>query len=631
MIPSFEEFQCSEYNLIMLVERSNAMRCSFAALLKVLLVAHATNLALAVEQPNVIIVMTDDQGYGELSVHGNPILKTPHLDQLHAQSVRFADFHVAPMCTPTRGQLLTGLDAARNGAINVSSGRTLLRANLPTVADFFGDNGYRTGIFGKWHLGDNTPYRPEERGFHETLWFPSSHVSSVPDFWNNDYFHDTYIRNGKRRAQEGYCTDLFFREAMAWMKDRASANEPFFTYIPTNAPHGPFWAPEKELQQAKQAVAAADLPKMTDRDKRNFPGYLAMIMNIDSNIGRLTKFLDEQGLVEKTILIFLTDNGSTFGYRYFNAGMRGRKTELWEGGHRVPLFVRWPGGDLGAPRDVPGLTQVQDILPTLIDLAGLVTPEAPKFDGISLAPVLRGRASAPEERMIVINYSRMPIGLNYPTPASPSIMRRQGAGVLWKNWRLLRDRELYDLASDPLQERNVIAEQPEVAAKMRDHLDRWWAEVAETANEPQAVTIGSDDENPMMLTACEWLDVFVDQQSQIRRGVRKNGYWHLNVAEAGEYEFELRRWPREAETALSAGLPPIQLTAGEQGPGVALPIARARIRVDEVAMAKNVDANDLSAVFNVKLDAGPVLLHTWFDDDKGEAITGAYYVYVRRK
>jgi len=164
----------------------------------------------AAKRPNVIIVMTDDQGYGELSVHGNPILKTPHLDRLHSQSLRLTDFHVAPMCTPTRGQLLTGTDAARNAAINVSAGRTLLRASLPTMADFFQDNGYRTGIFGKWHLGDNYPFRPQDRGFEETLWFPSSHINSVPDWWNNDYFDDTYMVNGKRKLMPGYCTDVYF-------------------------------------------------------------------------------------------------------------------------------------------------------------------------------------------------------------------------------------------------------------------------------------------------------------------------------------------------------------------------------------------------------------------------------------
>jgi arylsulfatase len=311
--------------------------------------------------------------------------------------------------------------------------------------------------------------------------------------------------------------------------------------------------------------------------------------------------------------------------------MRGRKTQLWEGGHRVPLFIRWPRGGFGEARDVEGLTQVQDLLPTLIDLAGVVTPQAPKFDGISLAPVLRGQATPPEERMLIINYSRMPHGFDYPSPDSPSVMRREGAAVLWKRWRLLEDRELYDLASDPMQQNNVIEERGDVAARMRAHLDSWWAGVKDSANEPQRVTIGSDAENPLMLSACEWLDVFVDQQGQIRNGVRKNGYWHLNVAEAGDYKFELRRWPREADTPLRAGLPAIQLTMEERGPGVALPIARARILVGGVSQSKPVAEHDLAAVFDVRLERGKTLLHTWFDDESDEAITGAYYVYVRRK
>ena len=350
-------------------------------------------------QPNVIVVMTDDQGYGELSVHGNPILKTPNLDGLHRQSLRLTDYHVAPMCTPTRGQLMTGLDAARNAAINVSSGRTLLRASLPTMADFFKGSGYQTGIFGKWHLGDNYPFRPQDRGFEETLWFPSSHISAVPDWWSNDYFDDTYMVNGKREQIEGYCTDVYFDKAMAWMKKQSVAGESFFAYIPTNAPHGPHWSPEKELNQARKAIEDADPPGIGANERESFAGYLGMILNIDTNMGRLMEFLDEEDLAENTILIFQTDNGSTFGYRYFNAGMRGRKTELWEGGHRVPFFIRWPGGGLGKPRDIAGVTQAQDILPTLIELCGLLTPTAPKFDGISLAPVFRnGMTSAPADR-----------------------------------------------------------------------------------------------------------------------------------------------------------------------------------------------------------------------------------------
>ena len=171
--------------------------------------------------------------------------------------MRFTDYHASPMCTPTRGSLMTGLDPARNGAINVSSGRTLLRANLPTMADLLREQGYRTGIFGKWHLGDNYPYRPQDRGFEETLWFPSSHIGSVPDHWGNNYFDDTYRWNGKRKKFTGYCTDIFFDYAIDWIKRSAAAGEPFFAYLPTNTPHGPFLAPDDTVHMGLSFVAKA--------------------------------------------------------------------------------------------------------------------------------------------------------------------------------------------------------------------------------------------------------------------------------------------------------------------------------------------------------------------------------------
>ncbi len=332
---------------------------------------------VAAEQPNVIIILTDDQGYGDLSSHGNPVLKTPNLDRLREQSIRLTDFHVAPMCTPTRGQLMTGCDALRNGAMNVSSGRTLLRRGFPTMADVFKSNGYRTGVFGKWHLGDNYPYRPQDRGFEEAIFFPSSHIGSAPDFFTNDYFDDVYSHNGERKKYDGYCTDVFFDEAKAWMKQRAAAKEPFLCYIPTNAPHGPLFVPEKY----REAYAG---------QKEGVARFFGMLANIDENVGELDAFLRENSLAENTILIFMTDNGGTAGVPVFNAGMRGRKIELYEGGHRVPCFIRWPDGKLREPGDIAELTAVQDILPTLVDLCGLDAPQKAKFDGVSLASLLRG-------------------------------------------------------------------------------------------------------------------------------------------------------------------------------------------------------------------------------------------------
>jgi len=580
--------------------------------------------------PNVILIITDDQGYGDLACHGNPVALTPHLDRLHGESVRFTDFHVAPMCTPTRGQLLTGLDAARNGALNVSSGRTLLRSDLPTMADLFRAAGYRTALFGKWHLGDNYPYRPQDRGFEESLWFPSSHISSLPDYWENDYFDDVYRCNGRLERRRGYCTEVFFSEAMKWVAARRRAGERFFLYLPTNAPHAPLWVPEEDrrIMEARFAEREHLLPSLPPPLRENIIRFLAMIRHLDGQVGRLREFLDREGLARDTLLLFMTDNGSTFGHVYYNAGMRGSKCSLWEGGHRTPCFIHWPGGGLDRPRDVPGLTEVQDILPTLVELCGLDPPD--RCDGISLAPVLRGEAEPPEDRMLVVNYSRMPGEFDYPSPDAPSRVRRSGSAVLWKRRRLIEETALYDLETDPGQQKNVIDEHPEVARAMQAHLEAWWAEVEPVANQFQRVVIGSDAENPSMLSACEWADVFVDQQKQVRVGVRRNSYWLLDVARDGEYEFELRRWPRESGLALRDGCPASVVTDGAFPAGEALPIARARIFLNGAFHAQPVGPEDRAAVFKLRLKAGPVTLHTWFDDDRGRPICGAYYVYVNR-
>ncbi len=577
------------------------------------------------KHPNVIILMTDDQGYGELSVHGNPILKTPQLDKLHEQSIRLTNFHVEPMCTPTRGQLMTGLDAALNGSVNVSSGRSMMRRDVKTIANYFSDNGYKTGIFGKWHLGDNYPFRPEDRGFDETQWFPSSHISSVPDYWGNDYFDDIYIRNGKKEAAKGYCTNVFFQSAKNWMKKCAENGEPFFTYLPTNAAHQPFFAPEKDIAEMEEVVNNSQWAGMEPHKKHDFIRYLAMIRNIDQNVGMLMDFLNNEGLEDNTILIFLTDNGSTFGPDYYNAGMRGKKMQLYEGGHRVPFFIHWPEGKgFDNPRDIEGLTQVQDVVPTLLDLCG-INYENGSFSGQSLARVFAGEETVPEDRALFVHYSEMPFIFNYPSPYSNSIMKESGAAVLWKNWRLLKDSELYDLTTDPLQQKNVLDEHPDIVKLLKEKRANWWSEVEGEANKPQRIIIGSDQENPLMLTACDWLDVFVDQQGQVKQGEQKNSYWLLDVAQEGTYEFELRRWPKEYDIPLT-----------EAGKGeVALPVGVVKIFITgkEIDFRRQVKVNedDTKVVFTTHLQQGKITLHTWFDDAKGGAITGAYYVYVNRK
>jgi len=602
--------------------------------------AATANAAAPSDRPNVVIVITDDQGYGELSCHGNPVLQTPNLDRLHDESVRFVDFHVAPMCTATRGQLMTGVDAIRNGAMNVSSGRSLLRPEFATLGDVFRASGYATGLFGKWHLGDTFPYRPQDRGFGESLWFPSSHIGSVPDAWDNDYFDDTYIRNGRRTCTKGYTTDMLFREATLWMKRESEAGRPFFCYLAPAAPHQPHFVPARYREPIRAALDAAR-GRLSGYDpnapwgdgqtlERELTGFLAMIANIDENMERLDRFLAEQGLRDDTLLVFLTDNGSGFGPRYFNAGMKGGKTTLWEGGHRVPCFMRWPAGGLRPAGDVDGVTAVQDILPTLVDLLDLDVPPEARFDGISLADVVRGRTEVPADRSVVINYSRMPFKAMRTAPDSAAVPQREGAAVLWKRWRLLGDKELYNLEDDPLQERNVIGSHPEVAAQMRARLDAWWEGVAGRANEFQPVVIGHAAENPVTLTACEWSDVFLDQQAQVRRGERKNGIWHVEVADAGEYAFRVSRWPYAAGLGLTEGIPAMRVTDGELPAGDAWPVAAARLRVGDIVRTAAAEPGAWSVRFVLPVVAGRTTLEATFLGAAGGDIAGAYYVTAER-
>jgi arylsulfatase A-like enzyme len=573
-----------------------------AALLVLLLFGCQAAPARASRPPNVIIVLTDDQGYGDLGCHGNPVLKTPHLDRLHAESIRLTDFHVAPMCTPTRGQLLTGTDALANGAMNVSSGRSLLRRGLVTMADAFGDAGYRTGLFGKWHLGDNFPYRPQDRGFQESLWYPSSHIGSAPDYLNNDYFDDVYRRNGRLEQVKGYCTDVFFDEAMKWMK--SSGDKPFLAYIPLAAAHGPLYVPQKYRD-------------LYPGQPRGVASFFGMIANIDENMGKLEAMLRETGLRENTIVIFMTDNGGTNGVSVYNAGMRGKKIELYDGGHRVPCFIRWPAGGLRAAGDVGDLTLVQDILPTLTDFCGMRA----MGEGISLAPILRGEQTSLPDRMAVIQFSRM----NAPVP------KKGDACVLWKKWRLVNDQELYDIAADPAQKTDVAARHGDIVAKMRDHYERWWAKVEPGINVPGRIVVGTSHESPTLLSPCEWFDVFIDQGAQVRRGEAKSGAWHVQVASGGAYEVSLRRWPVEADASICAGLPEVTLADGKLPAGKALPVASARLKVGAQDVRMPVTPQDKAVTFTVELKPGDTEIQTWFLDASGQELCGAYYVAVARR
>ncbi|MBN1444271.1 MAG: arylsulfatase [Planctomycetes bacterium] len=568
-------------------------------------------------RPNVILLLVDDQGYGDLGCTGNPVIETPNLDRLHSEGVRLSDFHVAPMCTPTRAQLMTGVDSLYTAAMNVSSGRALLRRDLPTMADLFARSGYRTAIFGKWHLGDIYPYRPLDRGFQTALWFRSSYVGSASDAWDNDYFNDRYRLGDDLQRFEGYCTDVFFGRAIDWIKERQRRGEPFFAYLPLNAAHAPLYVPERYRKRYESLLAGRELKGAR---RESLARFFGMIANIDENLGRLETMLRETGLRDDTILIFLSDNGGTVGVPFYNAGMKGSKTTLWEGGHRVPCFARWPSGGIGGGRDVAGLTECQDLLPTLVELCSLEVPRNARFDGMSLAKVLRDPNERLPDRMLVVQFSRM----------ESQRPKRNDAAVLWGRWRLVKGAQLYDLRSDPHQDRDVFAEHPDVAARMQEHYDRWWAGIEPSLDRFQPSVVGSPQANPTRLCACEWADVFLDQGRQVRIGERKNGVWHIEVDREGRYEIALCRWPREADAAMTSGLPPHVGEDGASVAGVALPIAAARLRIGDHDVRMDVGAEAREAAFELDLPKGRTTLETWFHDKAGKEICGAYYVYVHR-
>ncbi len=570
--------------------------------------------------PNVIVIITDDQGYGDFSAHGNPVLKTPNMDQFRESAVRFTDFHVAPMCSPTRGQLMTGIDAMKNGCTAVCEGRSMMRAELPTMANFFAESGYATGHFGKWHLGDSYPHRPEDRGFQETIHHRAWGITSLADHWENHtdvYFDPILSHNGVDMKFEGYCTDIFFDETMKWIEQQKKKEKPFFVYLPTNTPHVPDIAPEKYLA-----------PYVGEFEGKKMPTHFyGMIANLDENLGRLEAFLAENELKDNTIVIYMADNGtqSTLAKEIYNAGMREKKTSVYEGGHRVPLFIRWPKGELQHGKDIAEMVQVQDLLPTLIELCELKSLESPlDFDGSSLADLLTGKEEELPDRKLVVQYR------SSGEPWDPAV-------VMWNDWRLLRPKkgrnpqppnaslELYNLADDPGQTTNVLEDNPEVANAMKAHYETWYAEAKPLFDTARWITVGSESANPMILYAQDWVGDYCDNPGGLSHATAQ-GYWNVEVAQEGIYEIGLRRWPQESGKTLTEGW--------AEGPGgvqrSARPIAAANLQVSGSNYTFDTKLDDQVATFRVRLPAGRTQLATTFMDQKGGALCSAIYVYVNR-
>ncbi len=555
--------------------------------------------------PNVILIMTDDQGYGDLACHGNPVLQTPNIDKLHSQSIRLTDYHVSPTCSPTRASLLTGRYCNRTGVWHTIMGRSLLRQDEKTMADIFAVNGYQTGIFGKWHLGDNYPFRPQDRGFHDVLVHAGGGIGQGIDYWGNDYFDDTYLRNGEPEKFEGYCTDIWFREAIQFIEN--NRNRPFFCYIPTNAAHGPFYVPEKYSRIYKEMGIKSPLAE-----------FYGMITNIDENIGLLRKKLKTLGLTENTILIFTTDNGGEMGFvrEKYNAGMRDFKASEYDGGHRVPFFMHWPGGGLTGGRDIHEISAHIDILPTLIKLCRLRKGFETTHDGISLKPLLTGTAGQWPNRVIVTDSQRV----DHP------IQWRKSATMIG-GWRLINGKELYNIKEDPGQETDVSENHPDIVSKLRQEYENWWEDVSQRFDEYCPIIIGSDKENPTCLMSHDIHGQVVWNQRQVQRGQRCDGFWAVEIERDGTYEFVLRRWPREVDKPITETVP-----IHKGGPDhEKIEATDARLKISDVDVTQKILPDAKEVIFTLKLKKGKTRAQAWFINGLGDGrIHGVYYVYVTR-
>lgn len=567
------------------------------------------------ERPNVLFILTDDQGYGDMACHGNPWIQTPNIDKLHDQSIRFTNFHVGTTCAPSRSGLMTGKYCNEVGVWHTVNGREILATGEITLAEGFKKAGYHTAIFGKWHLGDNYPFRPQDRGFDEVLVHGGGGVGQQPDYWNNDYFDDTYFRNGKPEKFEGYCTDIWFSEALKFIEK--NKKHPFFCYLAVNAPHSPYHVAEKYSSLYKNNQ---NIPH---------PDFYGMITNLDENMGRLREALTRLGIEKNTIFVFMTDNGTSGGVKFgkdnevlsgYNANMRGIKGSPYDGGHRVPFFVYWPDGNISRGKDIADITSYVDFMPTMLDLCGIEINNI-NFDGTSLKPLIyNGNKNWPERILFT------------DTQREERLEKWKEFAVMTNHWRLVGRDELYDMTTDSGQKSNVATQYPEVVEELTTAYEKWWNKVSVKANEYQYEKIGSGEENPVRLN-CH--DSHVENglpawsQLMVRNGEGAIGFWAVQAEQSGMYQVELYRWPKEAHLRLNDPAPADDaIPGGDDYPGgKALRIKTACLKIGNHLLEKSVSSEDSCANFQVTLEKGTYQIECRFVDDQ-KVERDAYYVYV---
>lgn len=523
--------------------------------------------------PNIILILTDDQGIGDIGYLGNPYIKTPHLDQLASRSTRFSNFYVSPVCAPTRASIMTGKYSEKTGIYDTYNGGAIMASRETTIAEILSENGYRTGIIGKWHLGDNYPFRPMEQGFSESLIFKSGGMGQPGDVKNffagdSSYFDPVLWKNGTPVQTDGYCSDVFMDAAIDFIK--AKKKDPFFLYLAFNAPHRPLQVPQRYYDMYKDMGftnyqfdhEGTGIAHMNYRNLDDARKVYGMVTNIDDNIGRLEQILQQENLEDNTIVIFLSDNGPA--ENRFRLGLRGKKTEVYQGGVKVPFFMYSPE-KLPVDKEIPQLAAHIDLLPTILDLCNLHSKIPDQIDGRSLVPLIEGQNVQQdyENRTLYSEWGR-----GYPVPYQ-NFSVRQGDYKLIGNTgydRGLDKFELYNIRKDYAETTNIIDSNRQIAANLKKKMEQWYQSIvhASVNNEVRRIQVGTSHENPVILNRND-----ASGQPGIWTQDENFGYWNIQVTTAGRYNVRFRFiHPIEQKGTMRLKLYPYQYALSNAETGV---------------------------------------------------------------
>jgi arylsulfatase A-like enzyme len=554
--------------------------------------------------PNILLIMTDDQGYGDLGCHGNPRIRTPNLDRFARESVRLKSFYVSPVCSPTRASLMTGRYNYRTGVVDTYAGRSMMHPDETTLAEMLAAAGYRTGIFGKWHLGDNAPLRAIDQGFQEALVIKGGGIGQASDPPGGSHYLDPVLQhNGRSRKYRGYCSDIFTTAAIEFLT--TPSDRPFFAYLAFNCPHDPLEAPEAELASYRSVDLSPGafpqlgqpIPPTLMETAEEIAKVYAMVTNIDTNIGRTLAALDARGLAQDTIVIFLTDNGPA--RVRFNAGLRGWKGTVYDGGIHVPCYIRWPAR-FPAGRVMDRIAAHIDIVPTLLEACGVSPPAGLRFDGRSLMPLLRGESDvAWPDRTLFFQWHRG----DRPERDRAFAARSQKYSLVRREpppeSRTVPPLELFDMESDPYQQHDLAAREPRIVEKMHADYLAWFDDVSSTRGfEPVRIAIGGDREDPTILTRQDW------RGPRSGWGVNDLGHWEVEVVRDGRFDVSLRLTPRRFPTTV-------------------------HLKLRGVERAVKLEPEAAECTFrDVPWTAGPGRLEVWVEGNRATA--GALDVTLRR-